>query len=161
MRAGTGNITQVGNVLKTTNPTFLLNLGSTQTNKTGAGTSYTLGTGATLTKVIDYGTNATTSGVFTAPVTGTYMLGAQITVTGTTIATTFVISIVTTARTYSNTFTRTAGATDQTCAISSLCDMTSTDTAHVAIAVTGEGGDTDDIVGSSTVQTYFYGNLVG
>lgn len=161
MIAGTGNINMTGNVLKSTNPTFLLNLAASQLNVTGTGTAYTLGTGATLTKIFDYGTNATTSGVFTAPVTGVYDLRSQITVTGTTIATTFVISIVTTARTYSQTFIRAASANDQAIAISALCDMTATDTAHVTIAVTGEGADTDDILGAATVETYFCGNLIG
>jgi hypothetical protein len=158
--AGTNNIVLAGNVLKTTSPAFLLNLAATQANVTGNGTVYTIGTGATLTKIFDRGTNATTSGVFTAPVTGIYNLKAQVTVTGATIATTYVISIVTTSRTYSNTFIKAAGSQDESIQISSLCDMTTTDTAHVTITVTGEAGDTDDILGAATVQTYFTGYLV-
>jgi hypothetical protein len=160
INSGTVGISMVGIVAKTTNPCFLLNLAAGVTNVTGAGTAYTLGTGATLTSVFDKGTNATTSGVFTAPATGIYDLRSQVTVTGATIATTFVISLVTTARTYSKTFIKVAGSQDESVDISALCDMTATDTAHVTIAVTGEGGDTDDLVGNANVQTFFCGRKV-
>jgi hypothetical protein len=160
INSGTGNTTLVGNVLKSTNPCFFLRLNSTATNVTGAGTAYTLGTGATLTSDFDRGTNATTSGVFTAPVTGIYDLRAQVTVTGATIATTFVISIVATAKTYTKTFIKAAGSQDESVDISALVSMTATDTAHVTITVTGEGGDTDDILGSAAAQTFFCGCLL-
>lgn len=159
INSGTGNLTLVGNVLKSTAPAFLSYLAGTVTNKTGAGTAYTIGTDA-LTEVFDRGSNASTAGVFTAPVTGLYWLKGQVTCTGATIATTFVISIVATSRTAIYTFIKAAGAQDETVAIDSLFDMTATDTAHVNIAVTGEGGDTVDIVGAASLQTYFTGYLV-
>jgi hypothetical protein len=149
----------VGNVLKTTNPAFLGYLAATANNKTGDGTVYTLGTDA-LTEVYDRGSNFTTAGVFTAPVTGIYDLRAQVTVTGNTIATTFIISIVTTARSYIYTFIKAAGSQDESIAISALADMTATDTAHVTIAVNGEAGATSDILGAASSQTYFCGSLV-
>ncbi len=159
INAGSGNIVMVGNVTKTTNPAFFGYLAATVTNKTGTGTAYTLGTDA-LTKVFDRGTNFTTAGVFTAPVTGIYDLRSQVTVSATTIATTFVITIVTTARSYIHTFIKAAGSQTESVFISSLCDMSATDTAHVTIAVSGEGGDTDSITGAASMQTYFTGCLV-
>lgn len=159
INSGSGNTTMVGNVLKTTAPAFLSYLAATATNKTGAGTAYTLGTDA-LTEVFDRGSNATTAGVFTAPVTGLYFLKSQITLTGCTIATTFVISIVATSRTAIYTFIKAAGSQDESVSVDSLFDMSSTDTAHVTIAVTGEGGDTVDILGGATLLSYFTGYLV-
>ncbi len=159
MIAGTGNINMTGNVLKSTNPAFLSYLAVTATNKTGTGTAYTLGTDA-LTEVFDRGSNATTAGVFTAPVTGLYWLKSQITLTGCTIATTFVISIVATSRTAIYTFIKAAGSQDESVSVDSLFDMSATNTAHVTISVTGEAGDTVDIVGAASLQSYFTGYLV-
>lgn len=156
---GTGNINMAGNVLKSTNPAFLAYLAVTATNKTGTGTAYTIGTDA-LTEVFDRGSNFNTNGTFTAPVTGIYDLRAQVTITGATIATTFVITIVTTARNYIHTFIKAAGNQDESIYIAALCDMSATDTAHVTIAVTGEGADTDDILGAASSQTFFCGALV-
>jgi hypothetical protein len=140
-------------------PSFLAYLATTATDKTGNAGSYTLGTDA-LTEVFDRGNNFNTNGTFTAPVTGLYDLKAQITITGTTIATSFVISIVTTARTYTSTFTRAAASTDQTVFIACLADMTATNTATVTIVASGEAGNTDDIKGGATLETYFCGTLV-
>lgn len=156
---GTGNINMAGNVLKSTNPAFLGYLAATVNNKTGDGTTYTLGTDA-LTEVYDRGTNFTTAGVFTAPVTGIYDLRAQVDVSGCTIATGFTIAIVTTTRTYSYTFNKAAGSQSETVSISALCDMTATNTAHVNITVTGEAAATCEITGGATLQTYFCGALV-
>jgi hypothetical protein len=94
-------------------------------------------------------------------VTGLYSLSAQVGITGATIATTFTISLITTARTYKNTFTRAAGATDQDVAINVIANMTATDTATVTIVVSGEAADTDDIVGNASPHTFFSGTLVG
>ncbi len=159
INAGSGNIVMVGAVTKTTNPAFLAYLAATANNKTGDGTSYTLGTDA-LTEVFDRGTNFNTNGTFTAPVTGIYDLRAQVAVSGCTIATTFAISIVTTLRTYTNTFVRTASADNHMCEISALCDMTATNTATVTIVVTGEAAATDEITGGATLVSYFCGCLV-
>lgn len=159
INAGSNNITMVENVLKTTSPCFLLSYAATANNVTGDGTVYTLGTGAAFTKIFDKGTNATTSGVFTAPVTGIYDLRSSVYVTGATIATTYTIQIVTTARTYQRVFIKAAGSQDETIDISALCDMTAADTAHITIAVGGEAAATDDILGGATITTYFCGRL--
>lgn len=159
INSGSGNLTMVGNVLKTTNPAFLAYLGATVNDKTGNGASYLLGTDA-LTEVYDRGNNFNTNGVFTAPVTGIYDLRASITVSGTTIATSFTINLITTARTYTYVLTRAALGTNQAVSISALCDMASGNSATVSIVVSGEAGDTDDIAGSASCVTYFCGALV-
>lgn len=147
-----------GEITMPLQPAFFAYLAATATNKTGNGASYTLGTDA-LTEVYDQGSDFNTNGTFTAPVTGIYDLRAQITLTGTTIATSFVISIVTTGRTYISTFTRAALSTDQTVAISALAQMTAADTATVTIVASGEAADTDDILGAATAQSFFCGQL--
>lgn len=161
INAGSNNLTLVGNVLATTNPCFLLSYAATANNVTGDGTVYTLGTGAAFTKIFDRGTNATTSGVFTAPVTGIYDLRSCVYVTGATIATTYTLKIVTTARTYEKVFIKAAGSQDESIDLAVFADMTATDTATVTIAVNGEAGATDDILGGATISTFFAGRLVG
>jgi hypothetical protein len=143
-------------------PAFLGYLASTVTNKTGAGAAYVLGTDA-LTELFDQSGDFTTAGVFTAPVTGIYNFYTQVVVTGTTIATTFEVRITvsgTSAHTYKTVYTRAASALDQYIPFSVLAQMTATDTATVSISVTGEAGNTDDIVGSSEIVTFFGGTLL-
>jgi len=58
-------------------PAFLGILESNDLNVTGDTSVYTLGTVTALTKIFDRGNNFTTAGVFTAPVTGIYLLQCQ------------------------------------------------------------------------------------
>lgn len=141
-------------------PAFYAYLAATVNNKTGNGATYILGTDS-LTEVFDLGGNFNINGTFTAPVTGIYEFSSQITVTGTTIATSFFISIVTTSRTYTYTLTKAASSANQTVSINVLALMSASDTAIAQIIVVGEAGDTDDIQGDATVGlTYFCGKLV-
>ncbi len=151
--------TDAGEVTLPLQPSFLAYLAATAIDKTGNGATYTLGTDA-LTEVYDRNSDFNVNGTFTAPVTGIYDLRAQVTVTGNTIATTFVISIVTTARTYTYTFTKAAGTETESVSISALADMTATNTATVTITVSGEAADTSDIKGGAALETYFCGTLV-
>src|ERR1700755_2222179 len=131
---------------------FLAFLGTTVNNVTANGGTYTLGTtgGTALTKVYDQHNDLNTNGTYTCPVTSKVDLRAFIRVTGHTIATTFTISIVTTARTYQSIFTRPAASTDQTVYISCIADMAAGNTATVTLVATGEAGNTDDITGNAT-----------
>lgn len=138
---------------------FLAYLASTDSNVTGAGATYILGNVTALTEVFDLHGDFNTNGTFTAPVTGRYDLRSFIYITGTTIATSFVIQLVTSNRTYQSTFSRAALASDQTSMISTIADMDSADTATVKIIVSGEASDTDDVSGSSQLVTYFCGAL--
>lgn len=158
----TVRITTAGEVTMPLQPAFFAYLAATATDKTGNGTTYTLGTDA-LTEVYDQGGDFNTNGTFTSPVTGIYDLRAQISIEGCTIASSFAISIIvsgTSARTYQKVVERTASNLTQVMDISALAKMTAADTATVTIIATGEVGDTDDITGSATAVTFFCGNLV-
>lgn len=143
-----------------TQPAFLAYLPSDDLNKTGAGTSFTIGNATALTEVFDQGSNFNTNGTFTAPVTGRYQLNGLVTVIGTTIATIFVITIVTSNRSYQAQYARNASAANEGVPISVFADMDSGDTSTLTIAVFGEAGDTDDIDGGTNAATSFSGFLV-
>lgn len=59
-------------------PAFLAYLGTTDSNVTGDGTVFTLGSGNALTEVFDQNGDFNTNGTFTAPVTGRYLLNAMV-----------------------------------------------------------------------------------
>lgn len=153
IKAGTGGIQHTGFITNVTNPCALAYLAATALNKTGNGAVYTLGTDA-LTVLFDKGTNLTTAGVFTAPATGVYRISAQIAVTGNTISTGFLLKLVvtgTSARVYEKIINRVAAATDLYISNDVIAPMTAADTFTVTIAVSGEGADTDDILGAATL----------
>lgn len=147
--------------LSTTQPAFFSYLGSTANNTIGdgAGSTYTLGTDA-LTELYDQNGDITTGGVFTAPYTGKYYLFAQVVATGCTVATGMTISCVTTSKTYTNTFGRTAGSGDLSASIAVNAPMTAGDTATWTVFASGEAAASDDIVGSASPQTYVMGYLI-
>jgi hypothetical protein len=167
IKSGTGNVAvnsgltidSTGRNYNTVQPAFLAYLASTDTNRTGNSTLFTIGSGTALTEVYDQGSNFNTNGTFTAPITGKYMLTGQVIVTGCTIATGIVFQLVTTARTYEYDYSRTASNLNLQGQIHALCDMTAGDTAVLKVLVAGEAADTDDIVGGSTLFTYFSGYL--
>lgn len=95
-------MTSAGNLTKPSNCAAFYSSG-TVSNVTGNGTVYTIGTSATLTKIKDFNSNMTTSGVLTAPVTGKYLISYNIQYTppsGATGSVTTVHSLVTTANTF-------------------------------------------------------------
>jgi hypothetical protein len=97
-----GNITSLGNLanqLNTTRCVFSAVLSATDSNVTGDGTTYTLGSGNVLT-VTQQGSIMTTGGTFTAPVTGYYLLVVNITCTGSATATDGLIQFTGTFGTY-------------------------------------------------------------
>lgn len=140
-------------------PAFLAFQGANIDNVTGAGTSYTIGSTA-LTEVFDQDANFNTNGTFTAPVTGKYHLDFQCGFTGLTVATNFVVNIVTSNRTYQMAFVRAAGSGGVRFHTSALADMDAADTATYTVSVSGEAGDTADISGSaSQCNTFVSGFL--
>jgi hypothetical protein len=150
-----------GQMLSSTQPAFLAYLSSTANNTigNGAGTTYTVGTDL-LTILYDQDGNITTGGVFTAPFTGIYYFFAQVVATGCTVATGMTISCVTTAKTYTNTYGRTAGAGDLSAQVIVNAPMTVGDTATWTVFASGEAAASDDIVGSASPQTYVMGYLI-
>lgn len=160
--AGSGNITMIGNVLKTTNPAFFAYLGTSVVNATGNATVYTLGSTQALTEIYDRGNNFNVNGTFTAPVTGIYDLRASIYVSNILTGYYFVMNIVTTTATYNFAFDKTAMVGTQNMYLPVLALMNAGDTARVNIAVNGEGADVNTIFGVVDViyYTYFSGVLV-
>jgi len=59
-------------------PAFLAYLGTTDSNVTGDGTYFTVGSGNAMTEVFDQNSDFNTNGTFTAPVTGRYLFCGQI-----------------------------------------------------------------------------------
>tara|TARA_R110000868_G_scaffold121883_3_gene323334 strand:- start:2340 stop:4088 length:1749 start_codon:yes stop_codon:yes gene_type:complete len=160
INSGSGNLTLVGNVTKSTSPCFMAYLAATVNNKTGNGAVYQLGTDA-LTEIYDFGNNFNTNGTFTAPVAGVYDFRAVVQISNITAATTFAIAIVTASRTYSSQLQipATPGASESIL-LSALGQMNAGDAAVVNIVATGEAGDICSVVGSGTLFTYFCGCLV-
>jgi|SRR5579872_1580382 fibronectin-binding autotransporter adhesin len=142
-------------------PAFFGYLGTTDTSATGNGGTYTLGGGNALTKVFDQSSSFTTAGVFTAPITGNYCLTCSLNLGAVTIATSFVLNLVTTYTTYSFKATQAAGVTSMSsrCYITALMD--SGDTAKVQGIANGESSNSDSIISSisSNFVSFFGGYL--
>lgn len=136
---------------------FTAFLTSTLTDVTGDGTVATI-TGYTAIADRSSGLN-TSSGIFTAPVTGLYRLTVQARIVGITTSDTENITIVTSNRSYISSSSYTARAsTAISLGISCLADMTAGDTAYVTVAA-GGGTKIADIQGGSPL-TFFCGELV-
>jgi hypothetical protein len=115
------------------------------------------------TEVFDQGSDFSAD-TFTAPVTGRYQLTARVSVTNFTSARLLSIQLVTSNRSYYGDRIDPLGTTtsdgDITIGVSVLADMDAADTATVQVVATGEGADTNDIMGSASPhETYFSGYL--
>ncbi len=131
-------------------------------NRTGSGTIWQVGSPLnTFTLVFNIGSNIS-SGVFTAPVTGTYMFTGSITLTGCTINNGISLQFSTSNRNAVKRLNRTASSADNCANMSYLGDMDLNDTASFNIGGFGEASSTDDLVGgTATAVTYFTVYLVG
>jgi hypothetical protein len=144
-------------------PAFLAYKSSESLNVTGNGGVYDIYYD---TELFDRGDDFnTTTGVFTAPVTGLYALTATVTVRGMSTAATFAtLSIRTSNRNYvaDHGLNVAAGQPQVAMIIHALADMDAGDTAAPRIIVIGMAGDTADVYGTSAsdLQTYFSGHLV-
>ena len=153
-------IDSAGRVTKPTNVSFSLTMASTApSNVTGDGTAYTV---VWNTEVYDTGSNCS-SGVFTAPVAGRYLLSANCQVYGWAGSNPddFSITIATSNRNY-NGYTLgdvSASATNAGHCISVVADMDASDTAHV-ILYSGGGSKTLSM-NYTAVANWFQGYLLG
>lgn len=160
------NMTSAGEMTMALQPAFLGYLPSNVTNATGDGTAYTLGSGTALTEVFDQGGNFTTAGVFTAPVTGRYLLCCKIRTSPSTIdgsMTVGRINLITsnrTATTYGNPANSgTVSGSGFTPSVSMIIDMDAMDTASVTLVV-GSSTKTVTISGGSNLDSAFSGSLI-
>lgn len=137
-------------------PRFLAYNSVTDSNVTGAGAAVTVDFD---TEVFDEGGDFT-GDTFTAPVTGHYQFNVQVRVSGLSAATDFLMSLVTSNRTYFGRWNSPPNSTF-TGTLSVLADMDAADTAHVTMQVSGMAGNTADIDGGGNGVSTFSGFLVG
>lgn len=169
---GTTNVmvaTTAGSVTKPLQPACFGYLNATDTNATGNGAVYTLGsTGTALTIFFDQQSNLTTAGVFTAPVTGKYLVGAQIVYSSLTAAMTYqTVNLVCTGNViplnYINVGAVRTVATSADLYSLSGCDlvaMTAGDTFTVNCNVAGGAGNTASINGTGSRRVNMWATLV-
>ena len=126
---------------------------------TGNGTLYTIVYG---TEVYDQSADFATS-TFTAPITGVYTLGGILYLGGiTSSATTLNLRVITSNRTYTVQNVDLQGivaSAEAAVPWSVEIDMDASDTATVAVRVSGEGSDVIDLPTGSVVKNIFWGRL--
>jgi len=139
-------------------PAFLARNNATDANVTGNGTFATVDFD---TEIYDNGADFAAD-TFTAPVTGKYLLTAQVRIDGITAAAdTFRIRIVTSNRVYESNVQRTNGfGIVEVLKTTVVADMDISDTVTITVAGTGEASDAHDIFGTTTPQTFFSGGLL-
>lgn len=127
-------------------------------NVTGNSTPYTI---VFDTEIADYTSNFNTSnGVFTAPLSGKYLIATTVRLALPPVITTYVVQIVTSNRTYhifrGDTDNLRDGSGLFTCSGSVLADMDAADTARIVIVVSGVGSDTVDVEANETALQIAY-----
>jgi len=167
---GTNNvmhITTAGEVNFPLTPAFLAYLASTDSNVTGAGATYNVGTNVAWTEVFDQNSDFNTNGTFTAPVTGRYYLEFAVNVAQLGAAnTTGYIGIITSNRSKNSFFmnwaaVRSVATTADAYAMSMtyFADMDAADTAVFQLTILGGAGNTVDISGGANTATSVAGFL--
>ena len=141
-------------------PAFYAHLSATDSNVTGAGATYLLGSGNALTIISQQGSGLATNGIFTAPVTGDYHFTASLFVTDITAAMTqydmyFLangVSIIYGSR--ANLAAIRTPANDAIINITSDFFLGAGQTCQVAIIVSNGAGNTADITGGSVLSSF-------
>lgn len=164
---GTTNVMRVstaGEINYPLQPAFLAYLGTSDLNVTGDGTFALLGAGNALTEIFDQGGDFATTGLFTAPVTGRYMIGSTLYVGGITSAmTTGYIRLSASNRSFDNfycdPFDTSTAANQLMMGINVLMDMDAADTVG-AYAVIESGTKVADLIGGATPDNCIFGTLI-
>lgn len=145
-------------------PAFEARLTSDDNNRTGDGTTYTIGTNTAWTEIYDQNADFNTNGTFTAPVTGKYVFEASILIGGLTSShtaghLTFNASNRDIQVNYNNTYFCAFGNAFYSYAGSCVIDMDASDTMVVQLTVSN-GSLVCDVRGNGTGQwTAFSGRL--
>lgn len=142
--------TSAGEITKPLTPAFLSYLGTTDSDVTGDGTNFTLGSGNALTVVFDQGGDFNTNGTFTAPVTGRYFFNSSVRLDDLTAShTTTYIQLVTSNASYTSLLFDGGGAFSPgdflIIPVSAFVDMDASDTATISVFAIG-GAKVVDVV---------------
>jgi len=156
-------MTSVGERTMPLQPAFLGILETTDSNATGDGTQFKIGTGNALTEIFDQSSDFTTAGVFTAPVDGIYHFFCWTRYSGITSSHTDGDIIVRAGPSYIGfqfNSTAIANVSDIVAlSFSVIADLDVSDTATFEIRIKN-GTKVVDIVGSSTAGTGVAGFLI-
>lgn len=144
-------------------PAFLAYLGASDSNVTGDGSSFVLGSGTALTEVFDQGNNFNTNGTFTAPITGRYFFSFALTIFNVSVAHTVgFIFLTTTNGTYDVNIINPGACKDNSSRLgfvgSAFVDMNAGDTATLSVNISLSGKTVG--VRSNARDTFFSGFLV-
>lgn len=142
-------------------PAFLAYQASLQTNATGNGTAYQLGSTTDLTEIYDQGSNFNpATGTFTAPTSARYHFDMNAQLNAITTASQFLGQITTSNRNYIGINDYAVAVALKTVSVSSDIDMDIGDTAVAVLYAAGQGADTVGVYGEATnPYTRFSGNL--
>lgn len=155
-------VDSTGRLTVAAQPKFLAWMQSTLNNVTGNAADYTI---IWDLEGVDTGGNYNAgTGVFTAPITGTYLLTFALNMQGLTSAMTSGLAVlVTSNRSYQcfyNPWNMADASGRAQCIITVPADMDAGDTAYCKIQISGAAGNTADINGSGNPASYFSGVLL-
>jgi len=154
--------TTAGEVTMPLQPAFAAYLGGVDSNVTGDGTTFTIGSGTALTEIFDQNSDFNTNGTFTAPVTGIVTFQANIWLQNP-VGNTATITLVSSNGSWTGIVSDPVAIQEGTSNIagynvSATIDMDASDTATITIINSG-GAKTTDVFGSAARRTYFTGFL--
>jgi hypothetical protein len=141
-----------GEVTMAAQPSVFAYLGSTDSNVTGAGNVHTLGTDNALTEVFDQNSDFVTTGTFTAPVAGRYLIFAGAQHSGITTAADTIQGprIVASNRNFHLFYWNLTNTLPATVVVGggAIIDMDAADTFIINLRVSGESSDVVEIAAS-------------
>lgn len=147
-----------GLITRPLQPAFNAYLSATVNNVTGNGALY--GPIIYNTEKFDIASNYnTTTGTFTAPVSGNYFLAGSARLQGCVTSVYGRIYLTTSDWSYSQTASRTSTNQNNQCSVYAIAPMDAGDTAYCTVEATGEAGNVNDI-NANPWSSYFCGALI-